>query len=371
MDTNFVNQLLIALDEQEIQDKIRSIIAVTEQLKVAVQEEVEKTPDSYPQKTVNIDLLKSTIDRLKNKKEELELYIQSLKEDNLSLLAKEKELWTKSEELETLMEQLKNENYQLKEVHKQIKLEKEQLSTSIQQIRAGSVNLEAENYRLKSKEREFSTKADNLEILLKQSNDENRQLREHNEKLEQEKELLSGTVHQLRFSSTRLEDSNVKLKAREQELIERSDMQRKTISFYESYYGNIDYFYRSYNNLEVSIHEELSGILSVENPEMFMACGLQWKNIETLWDFISGKFDVYDESQMYPLIEMCEYFFDIYVKVAGTYERLQVKVGQEFNQKFHTKSYNSKGKKGKILEVMLRGYQNKKDGVIKKSVVRI
>lgn len=371
MDMKFSGQLLLALDEQEVRKKIRRIVAEPEQEVIAMPGESEIFREEPPQPAVNIDLLQSTIERLKTKKEELELHIQDLKDENLKLMSKEKVLWTKSQELETSMENLRNENHQLKEIQKQLKQEKEQLTTSNQQMRSGSVNLEAENYRLKSKEQEFMTKADNLQILLRQSNEENRQLREQNDKLEQEKEQLNIAMRQLNLSNTRLEESSAKLQMREKELFDRADAQRKTIAFYESYYANIDYFYRSYNNLNLSVHEELSGVLNKENPELFLVSGMQWTNIEKLWEFIGSKFGVYEDGQMYPLIEMWEYFFNTYCKISPNYERLKVKVGEEFDENLHTLSDNSSAEKGTIAEVMLWGYRDKTEGVIKKSIVRI
>lgn len=191
-----------------------------------------------------------------------------------------------------------------------------------------------------------------------------------NNKLEQRINKLTTELQSIKNENVMLRNEN----AMEKETIAKSHkellMAQDKAIYYQRKYKNIDKYFEAYVSLGNSVHQDLERVLSAESPEIFFCYGTQWSNIEALWDFISYKLTKYPPHDIEVLNSIFDYFFQCYQNISGNYKRLQVNVGEEFDDDIHTRASNSEAR-GTISEVLLVGYEGTRNGKIKKSIVRI
>lgn len=147
--------------------------------------------------------------------------------------------------------------------------------------------------------------------------------------------------------------------------------QRQFETFKERY-GQLDHYYQMYLGLGDEIHRNLGRILSAAGPEDFLCWGVQWGNIEMLWESMDTGLSrgQYTEEAFGALEEIFDYFFELHRNMTGTYERLDTKAGEEFDSRFHKRSGDSQAS-GRISRVLLRGYRGITNKKIQPSIVRI
>lgn len=224
------------------------------------------------------------------------------------------------------------------------------------------------------KNKELTYKIENI-------NSENRNLKDKNiellENLSNSKELHKIQVKEL--------ESNYKLKLRELEERENnlksinielknqvSNLNNQVMNL-KNEFKDIRIAYSVYVDLEESIKKQLDGIFKERSIENFLYCGVQYKSIESLWEYIkilsiNGKIE--------NLIELNNIFihlFNAHNKIYKTplYKMQEVKIGQIFDEDKFTRGYNSKIN-GAIQEIYVNGYINlNTNSIVKKSVVRV
>lgn len=129
--------------------------------------------------------------------------------------------------------------------------------------------------------------------------------------------------------------------------------------------------YELYLSLDSQTKKELANVISSETTETFLVSGVQWENIEALWDYTSFKLNTCDIYTIEKLTRILTYFFRLYNQAMNSYEFLNTEIGDELDEDLHTRGMNSQVS-GKIKEVFLLGYRNQKTKkVIKKSIVRV
>lgn len=207
-----------------------------------------------------------------------------------------------------------------------------------------------------------------------------------------EKDRLLKELEKYKTEKSKLEYKNVQLesqfkcvlKEKTQEYENLQQQYKKQIkeleqvcSLYKDRYKNIEYYYNQYLSLGENVHKKLGRILNAESPEIFLAWGTQWDNIKALWTEISFWLDEYSRDDVHKLIEIFDYFFDIYYEnnsYSGQkkYVRQEVSVGDEFDDFLYTRKGGAVA--GKIKEILLLGY-GQMDGedfkLKEKSIVRI
>lgn len=204
------------------------------------------------------------------------------------------------------------------------------------------------------------TKAAGLGKLLDMEQEKNRRLNG----------LLESTQDQcadLERERTRLQDQIRKLEARQKEL----EQAAREGNYYKESYRQADYYYQLYARLGDQLHRDLSSVLSADSPESFLCRGMQWGNIEGLWDFMDSLCQKdYESETLKALGEIFDYFFEQYRQTMGTYERISTEAGEEYDEKLHWKVGGSRAG-GRISQVILQGYRGISNKKIHKSVVKI
>lgn len=137
-------------------------------------------------------------------------------------------------------------------------------------------------------------------------------------------------------------------------------------------FKNITEAYEMYKELSERGKNSLSNILKGNNIEQFMVCGSQWNTIESLWEYIRNEVIENRQEDLKNLKGIFKYFFNLYALYDGENYCFQDIPDIE---RFDTEKYiaHPKGKSaGKVGEILLKGYINKRRGKIeKKSVVLV
>lgn len=143
------------------------------------------------------------------------------------------------------------------------------------------------------------------------------------------------------------------------------------LDIYKKTYKNLDDIYNNFLSLRDEIKDNLSNVIKADNSELFLCYGVQWDNLEALWQFISYKLNEYNEDELNMLISTFNYLFEKYNQVQNLYELMNVNIGDEFDEDLHTRGAESRVA-GNITKVMLNGYKNiRTNKIIQKSIVRI
>lgn len=198
-------------------------------------------------------------------------------------------------------------------------------------------------------------------------------LREENRRLESERTALHSEKEQLRSETEVLKQSMSEAenrRIRERDAWERKQYElEQAVKGFEQAYSELNHIYGSYRRLDADLHEELKRVLSAESPELFLAWGVQWDNLEALWDYLRFHVESAPEEHWTVLREIFDYLFELYGKVNGNYQRLEAVPGDSFDEELHARTADSPVC-GAISQVLLQGYQGK-NGRVKKSLVRI
>ena len=278
-----------------------------------------------------VDILKGYFVRIENtSNKEIVENNQDEEKNNLELLIKEKE-----EEIE--------------EMGKIIKKIKELLGVSEKseiEDKIISKNKELKNLIEKKKELELE-----LESFTKNMN--------------KEKEKLSSELIQLKE-----ELGNAKEDVKKS-LSENTKLSKK-VDFYREAFEKDLKAYTIYTELSDSTKDSLKGIFRDSTLEGFIACGIQEKNINSLWDYIKDEIREEKNSDIKNLKEMFYFLFEKYRLAFPIFELQGVSIGDIFEDSNHIRHSSSREVNGAISEVVFRGWiNNKLDKVVKKSVVKM
>ena len=176
----------------------------------------------------------------------------------------------------------------------------------------------------------------------------------------------------------KLEDE-IKEQERKKEVIKRGiqeleskliDAKRETKKYKEPFEEQLK-VYELYKNLNEITKSSLKGIFKDDSLSGFFACGVQEKNINSLWEYIKIEIIEDNNSDIKSLITIFDFLFGKYLMAYPMYKIQEVKEQESFNTDKHIKDSNS-SVSGAISKVLLRGWINTKNSkIVKKSVVRI
>lgn len=247
----------------------------------------------------------------------------------------------------------------------QIKGEKENLQDNINELNKEKFDLEQKQKSLE----------ENLEIVneekckLEQKNDD---LIVDNTKLRDKKEQVEKKLNECEKN---LNKANGIIDSMQQE-IEEAQKEKSRLEYFSNGYGEIDSMFKTYQQLNEDIRDELQGIFgNADTPVMFFCNALQENHLDNFWEYIcskinSGKINRDMEGMLNALFDFC---FDM-VNISQPkpmYKRLQVQAGFDFDNSYMIKTSDS-SQLGIIKEVKLAGYvyalSNK---VVKRSLVRV
>ena len=138
-------------------------------------------------------------------------------------------------------------------------------------------------------------------------------------------------------------------------------------------YNKFEEIYGVYNLLVEKTREELKGIYGDDGVENFLFRGIQYQNIEMLWEYMRNKIIENDIEDINKVNNIFTYFFDRYNELYNEkiYSRMETSIGDEFDNDLHVRLWDS-SVSGKISNVILEGYINNNTGRIeKKSLVEV
>lgn len=196
------------------------------------------------------------------------------------------------------------------------------------------------------------------------------ELKQKNKSLKQDMNTLERKYYEIEASISQ------KLDIKDREIQEKNSVisyQELKINTLESQFSPIKESYNLFLNLNDEIKNDIISILRGDKIENFVYAGVQYKNIESIWDYaknraINGQFEDLDKLQ-----KIIMNFLDAYniTYTSPLYEVQRVENGDDFDEERFIRGYESKIT-GDISNVDLKGYINLRNGkIIKKSVVRI
>mgnify|MGYP000361907505 CR=1 FL=1 len=125
-----------------------------------------------------------------------------------------------------------------------------------------------------------------------------------------------------------------------------------------------------YGNLSVARKAALKNIFKDDTLNGFWACGVQEKNVISLWEYIKSELLEGNSEELKELIQILDFFFSNYLLAHPLYVMQDVRVGEMFNVAEHIKHPDSSSSNGEIKQILLSGWRNVKTGkVVKQSVV--
>lgn len=146
---------------------------------------------------------------------------------------------------------------------------------------------------------------------------------------------------------------------------------QKKLDFYREQFENQIKVYSLYKNLSPRAIKSLENIFKGDSIDLFMACGIQEDNINSLWYYIKNEIIEERDEDIEKLKFIFEYFFNLYIVPNDYYTSQEIKIGDKFDTSIHIA--HSRGKSsGEVKEVLLRGYLNKNTKkIINKSLVLV
>ena len=245
-------------------------------------------------------------------------------------------------------------------------------------------NLNIENKELvREKDRllkEINSLRQEVKDLKNKQNDKNKhlnELKQTNEDLREKLTILENKHNKVEANMKySLEKKDEDLYNKKIELIEKDKrilQQQSEIKELQYEFSSIKESYNLFLSLNDEIKEDMVSILRGDKIENFVYAGVQYKNIESIWEYaknraINGQLEDLDK-----LEKIIMNFLDAYNMTYNSplYEVQRVENGDDFDEEKFIRGYESRIT-GVISGVDLLGYVNLVNGkIIKKSVVRI
>ena len=182
-------------------------------------------------------------------------------------------------------------------------------------------------------------------------------------------EIKSREEKIIALKNKELEDKELELKEKDS-IILKKDVQIQNL---QSEFSSMRDAYNLFLDLDEDIKKDIISLLRGSKIENFVYAGIQYKNIEFMWEYaknraISGQIKDLDK-----LEKIIMNFLNTYNMLykSPVYGIQNVENGDKFDEEKYTRGYES-NIRGIISNVDLRGYVNLINGkIIKKSVVRI
>lgn len=201
--------------------------------------------------------------------------------------------------------------------------------------------LEKEKARLKSE----------IDSIRKQREDEL-------EALNRQRVLIQKELEEKKSKIAEVENKNVNLSNR--------------VNFYRDSFQEDLKVYEIYTQLSDSTKSSLKGIFKDDSLKGFLACGIQDRNINSLWEYIKDEIREGQNEDIPKLKEVFTFLFARYQMAYPIFELQKVEVGNTFDEFNHIRHSDSKEVSGSISEVSFLGWINiKTNKVVKKSIVKM
>jgi len=240
-------------------------------------------------------------------------------------------------------------------------LKDEDIQKAVLAIRKSKIKKEKKlEYSIKEKDNEIEMLKGLVEKLKKCFREEEVK----SEKLTKDIDIKNNKLRELEELKNRLKFGIKDLKSKNNKL-------SKKVDFYRNTFEKELNTYALYEGLNSSTKSSLKGIFKDDSLQGFLACGVQEKNISSLWEYVKDELREEKNSDIKNLKTIFYFFFDSYKRAFPIYKVQNVAVGDEFDNEEHIKT-NSGSVSGKVDEVVFVGWVNSKTNkIIKKSIVRV
>ena len=214
-----------------------------------------------------------------------------------------------------------------------------------------------------------NAKKEELNTIIKQKDEEIEMLKETIKKLKSFICDKNEKIENLKTTNISQTNELQNMKKEYLDLIEKNKKLNKKLNFYEKFFKEDSAIYELFNSLNENTKNGISSIFKDETLKGFLACGMQEKNIEALWEYIKYKIIENKPEDLEKLIKIFDFFFDRFILANPLYEREMPKGEFDTQKHINISSFNPSGE---IDEVIFRGYKNTKTNkIIKKSIVKV
>lgn len=293
---------------------------------------------------------------------------------------------------ETSFEELKERTEQTIMRSEREMQERAVVLNELQSPRVEAVELmQSEIHLLQEQLRTVMLEKNNFEQILKKQKEDGEQQTERmlalQRQMQQNQVTLQRQLTEEQEKTKRLTQQLSQLQKQEQAAQEQRQYaeqclveQQKQTTFYadalrklQQQFSNVLAAYNEYEQLMPTTKARLAGIVKADNMETFISCGVQYENIDPLWEFI--KREIIEERL--EDVEKLENIFDFFLQAhngiytSPLFVRTTVTIGELLDEDVHIRTSNSRVT-GPVQRVYLAGYRNMKTNkIVKKSVVLV
>ncbi|MBU9712739.1 hypothetical protein [Evansella tamaricis] len=174
-------------------------------------------------------------------------------------------------------------------------------------------------------------------------------------------------------NKTKIEQEYLRLQNKHAELFEQHKTVLQERNHYKENYEPLESIHNLFLNLSPNTKQSLVGIFKGMTIHEFLSCGVQYENLDSLWEYMKRETIEGSNQDLDSLNEIFRFFFHAYNKIYDSpiYEIQSTSIGQRFDEDLHIRGGNSKVI-GEISSVLLNGYYNRiNNKIIKKSIVQI
>jgi len=271
------------------------------------------------------------------------------------------ELIKENEEVKlALIETLENEFYLKEKIENDIEIIKKDSDQEIQ--------LKEEREKIK----EMGKMINKLKELLGISEKKNEKQSSSITKKDNELKLLEKEKDKLNKEIIFVQN---KLKEKKEELVQvesKNNNLSNKVSFYRESFEEDLRTYELYTQLLDNTKTSLKGIFKDDTLKGFIACGIQDRNISSLWDYIKDEIREEKNADIPKLKSIFNFLFERYQMAYPIFNLQEVEEGNIFDDFKYIRHNSSKEVSGTISEVVFKGWiNNKTNKVIKKSIVKM
>jgi len=268
------------------------------------------------------------------------------------------------------------------------KIKHQDLQKNFTALEIRKENLNEQNYQLNQKikgleqkqtalEEQVERHAQNKQQLtdeLNNSNTQNQNLEKKQAALQTEVEALQQTEQQLTTelnnSSTQNQNLEKKQAALQTEVEALQHTKQQLTTELQPFSADISSL-QKFNQLGETTQTALQGIFKESSINGFIACGLQEKNLHSLWDYTKNRLMEQPDDETDILVTLFLFFFSRYRLAYPQFQLQEVTEGERFDPEQHIRSSQSLAS-GAISKVILSGWiNNKTQKIIKTSLVEI
>jgi hypothetical protein len=188
-------------------------------------------------------------------------------------------------------------------------------------------------------------------------------------KLEEENKTLKNRYKELEIFNNRLQNEQSQIKTKLQdEILKNKKLEDKNLSLEKELSNNpLQKIEKLYNELNETTKSGIKNILKNQNEVTLFASATL--NIEALWEYLRYLRNEHKDKEFKTLQEIVKIILETYTTITDI-KYQNVKIGDEFDNEYHTRDNRSEEYDGEIKEILLQGLVEN-GRVIKKSIVRV